>query len=122
MHTYVASMKCFPSGSVCGGGPHRQQVDQVHVGLHLGHCSLQGHQLVEGHVELMHLHQVHLIAVMPPVREDHMHCDQVLQVHPQDGGLKALALTEGLPVAGVVVVGGHQLRHFAPHLVYLTVK
>lgn len=64
----------------------------------------------------MHLHQVHLITVMNPVRKDYMHCDQVLKVHAEDGDFKALAFTEGLSVAGIVVVGRDQLCHLTPDL------
>lgn len=64
----------------------------------------------------MHLHQVHLLTVMNPVRKDDMNCDQVLKVHTQDGDFKALAFTEGLSVTGVVVVGRDQLCHLAPDL------
>lgn len=64
----------------------------------------------------MHLHQVHLITVVDPVGKDDVHCDQVLQVHTQDGDFEALAFIEGLSVTGVVVVGRDQLSHLTPDL------
>ena len=64
----------------------------------------------------MHLHKVHLIAVTNPVRKNHVDCNQVLEVHSQNGDFETLALVEGLSVTGVVVVGRDQLCHLTPDL------
>lgn len=98
-----------------GRDTHGEQVDEVHVGFHLGCSTLKGHQLVEGEIELLHLYDVHLV-VVHPVGEDHVHGDQVLQVDSQDGDLEAFGVCEGLAVSTVVSIGGDQLRHLIPDL------
>lgn len=82
---------------------HRQQVEQVCVGVHVGWCDLDQRQLLEDGVQLLGLGQVDpRLLFVGPVLQRHVHGYQVLQVHAEDGEAEAGALREPLAVLAVV--------------------
>lgn len=94
---------------------HREQVDQIHVGLQVVRGILQGDQFTQGDGELVHFHNVHFV-LLCPVWENDMDGYQVFQVHAKDGDFEAIAVRKGLAVITVIAIGGDQLCHFIPVL------
>lgn len=82
---------------------HREQVEQVCVGIDVGRCGLDQRQLLKDGIKLLGLSQVDArFLFVSPVRQRHVHGYQVFQVHTEDRESKAQALGEALAVLTVV--------------------
>lgn len=80
---------------------YREQMQKVFVGLEGRRAAVNGQQVVDVAVQVLQFAQVDLLLV-DEVRQGLVERDQVLQVDPQDGHLKALALAVDAPVVAVV--------------------
>lgn len=64
---------------------HRKKVKQVGVGVYVGRHGLDQCQLMQYRVELLGLRQINTrFLIISPIRQSHMHRDQILQMNPQD--------------------------------------
>lgn len=69
---------------------HREQVEQVHVGIDVGRCGLNERQLLKDSIQLLGFGQVDLCFLfVDPVWQRHMNSYEVFQVHTKDGESKA---------------------------------
>lgn len=84
-------------------GTHRQQVEQVCVGIDVRRRSLDERQLLEDSVQLLGLGQIDpRFLFVDPVWQRHVYCYEVFQVHAKDRESKTQALGEALAVLTVV--------------------
>lgn len=82
---------------------HREQVEQIRVGIDAGRRVLDLRQLSEDGVQLLGLCQVDpCLLFVGPVWQRHMHGYQVFQMHTEDRKSKAGAFREALAVLTVV--------------------
>lgn len=82
---------------------HREQVEQVRVGIDVRRRGLDQRQLLKDGVQLLGLSQVDSCFIfVGPVRQRHVHGYKVFQVYAEDGESKARALGEALAVLTVV--------------------
>lgn len=112
--TNISKDKCFhlPSPS---SFTHREQVQQVLVGLERRFALVDGKQLADVAVQVLQLAQVDFL-VLQVIRQRLIQRDQVLEVDAQDGHLKSAALVVHAPVVSVVTVGREQLGELAQRL------
>lgn len=90
---------------------HHEQVEEVGPLRDAGRRALDQRQLLEDAVELLGLDQVDpALGAVGPVRQSHVHRDQILQVDTQDGKAKTLTLGEALAVMAVVPAGCHHIH------------
>lgn len=98
-------------------GTHRQQVEQVCVGIDVRRCSLDERQLLEDSVQLLGLGQIDpRFLFVDPIWQRHVHCYEVFQVHTQDRESKTQALREALAVLTVVPAWCHQFDEVVKNL------
>lgn len=111
----AAEFKC--SKATVSPDAHREQVDQVRVGVNVGRGVLDERELQKDGVQLLGLAQIDArLLFVGPVRQRHVHGYEVLEVHAQDGESEALALREALAVLAVVPTRRHQFNETVKYL------
>lgn len=96
---------------------HREQVEQVCVGVDVRWCGLDQRQLLKDGVQLLGLRQVDpRFLFVCPVWQRHVHGYQVFQVHAEYGEAEARALGEALSVLTVVPTRRHQFNEVVENL------
>lgn len=95
--------------------PHREQVQQVFVGLKWWLALVDGQQIADVAVQVLQLSQVDLVNLQV-VRQSFVQRNQIFKVHTQDGNFKATGFTVYSSVVSVVTVGGEQLCELAQGL------
>lgn len=96
-------------------GWHREQMQEVFVGLERWRAAVDGQQVVDVAVQVLQFAQVDLVLVQV-VWQGLVERDQVLEMDPQDGHLEAVTLVVNTPVVAVVASRGEQVRHLAQGL------
>lgn len=100
-----------------GACPHREQAEQVRVGLHWWLEAGHHGQLLQDAEQLLHLGPIKSgPGRVQPVRQCQLQGHQVLEVHAQDGEAEAHAGCQPPPVVAVVAGGRHQFRQTFPEL------
>lgn len=115
--TNTHTQRTYIDPGLCPSDTHRQQVDQVGVGIDVGWGVLDESELLQNRMQLLRLGQVHpRLLFVDPIWQRHVHGDEVLEVHAKDGKPEARALRETLAVMTVVPTRCNQFNETVENL------